>query len=121
MCLYLHQFIQHHSIKPRQVLDIVSLHHRSVLSDMSSELLHVEDQLCYVSAKHKNTRTKTSDRNLKRHRETTLENKIEIKQHRLATDVNVHYWCRIFLQVYVCILVYEVICVFLLNVVCVAK
>lgn len=51
-CSHLNQFIQHHSIKPRQVLDVVSLHHRPILPDMSSELLHVEDQLSYVSAKH---------------------------------------------------------------------
>lgn len=53
MCSYLHQFIQHDSIKPRQVLDVVPLHHRTVLPDVSSELLHVEDQLCYVPVTHK--------------------------------------------------------------------
>lgn len=54
---YLHQLIQHHSIETRQILDVVSLHHRAVFSDMSSELLHVEDQLCYVSAKCKTLST----------------------------------------------------------------
>lgn len=54
---YLHQLIQHNSIKTREILDIVSLHHWTVFSDMSSELLHVEDQLCYVSAKHKTSST----------------------------------------------------------------
>jgi len=46
---YLHQFVQHHGVEARQVLDVVALHHGPVLPDVSSELLHVEDQLCYVS------------------------------------------------------------------------
>lgn len=53
VCSYLHQLIQHHCIKARQVLDVVSLHHRAVLPDVSSELLHVEDQLRYVSEKNR--------------------------------------------------------------------
>lgn len=94
MCSYLHQFIQHHGIEAGQVLDVVSLHHRAVLPDVSSELLHVEDQLCYVSAQQHNT---WSDP--------------EVKQHKPAESVDV----------YVCILVDEVVCAFLLDVVCVSK
>lgn len=93
MSSYLHQFIQHHSIEAGQVLDVVSLHHRAVLPDVSSELLHVEDQLCYVSAKH----NKLSDP--------------EQKQHKQPKTVHV----------YVCVLVDEVVCAFLLDVVCVSK
>lgn len=49
---HLHQLIKHHSIKAGQVLDVVPLHDGAVLPDVGPELLHVEDQLCYVSAKN---------------------------------------------------------------------
>lgn len=52
VCLYLHQLVQHHGVEPGQVLDVVALHDGTVLPDVSPELLHVEDQLRYVSAGH---------------------------------------------------------------------
>lgn len=94
-CSYLHQFIQHHSIKTGQVLHIVSLHHGTVLPDVSPELLHVEDQLCYVPEKH----TKP----------------------RLCYSRCEHTPGGVFVRVCVFLLVYEVVCAFLLDVVCVSK
>lgn len=97
-CSHLNQFIQHHSIKPRQVLDVVSLHHRPILPDMSSELLHVEDQLSYVSAKHTYT-----------HQQVWRRKCVYTGMTRVHKHTCPH------------LLVYEIICAFLLDVVCMSK
>lgn len=112
---YLHQFVQHHGIKTRKVLDIVSLHHRAVLPDMSSELLHVEDQLCYVSVTHIQT-----------HYQTRARSKPPISQSckdhsSICVTMHLSLCLHISVNVYVCLLVYEVICALLLDVVCVSK
>lgn len=107
---YLHQFVQHHSVKTGKVLDIVSLHHRAVLPDMSSELLHVEDQLCYVSVKCTQTHYQTLDRS-----------KYPNDHDSLCVSMHLPLCLYVSVNVYVCLLVYEVICAFLLDVVCVSK
>lgn len=89
---HLHQLIKHHSVEAGQVLDVVPLHDGAVLPHVGPELLHVEDQLCYVSAKQ--------------HREDTVSRK-----RQLFAGVSIS----------VCILVDEVVCALLLDVVGVSQ
>lgn len=100
VCVYshLHQLIKHHSVKAREVLDVVALHDGAVLPDVGPELLHVEDELGYVSARQHGSDEEDGE---------------DTASLRLQRFVSAAIW--------VCILVDKVVCALLLDVVGVSQ